>query len=75
MGKIAKRYAAFCKGACVRLGMWTTTATGHVTVSNAMPMGRSKPMRAGARIMDSDVVRRSRKIEVGGGGGYGRIQC
>ncbi len=75
MEKIAKRYAKFCKGACVRLGVWMNTATGHVTVSNAMPMGRSGPMRAGARIMDSDFVRQSRKIEARGGGGYGRVQC
>lgn len=75
MGKIAKRFTKFCTCTRVRRGTRTNTAAGHVTVSNAMPVGRSKPMRAGARIMDSDFVRQSRKIEVRGGGGYGRIQC
>ena len=75
METITKQFTEFCGSTRVHSGMWANTAVSNVTASKTNHSSRSKPARAGRRIMHSDFVRQRRQNEERGGGSDGKLQC
>ncbi len=75
METITKQFTDYCESTRVHSGIRTNTAVSNVTASTTNHSGRSKPARAGRRVMHSDFIRQRRQNEERGGGSDGRLQC